>query len=83
MTTMTLEIPAATFAMIQERVAKGEAANEAAFVRDVIQNHLRDVEAQRKHLEKMIDEGLSGESVVADDAFWQARIDRLAAKSRK
>ncbi len=79
METVTVEIPESMRDSIQGRVAEGGFASISEYVSDLIRADLEQKDQER--LEDMLEEGLdSGESIVVDDAFWEAHRQRLIAK---
>jgi len=77
METMKIALPESMKAFVQKRAAEGGFSSVREYVLDLIRtDHLR---RHEEHIDELLFEGLaSGEPIEVDEAYWQAKKQKLA-----
>ena len=79
METMNIALPESMKTFVQKRAAEGNFSSVEEYVLDLIR-----ADQQRRHeerIEELLLEGLgSGEPIEVDEAYWQAKKEKLAAR---
>lgn len=79
METMKIALPESMRTFVQKRVAEGNFSSVSEYVLDLIRTDQQLRHEQR--IDELLLEGLaSGEPIVADEAYWQAKKEKLAAR---
>ena len=87
METIKIALPESMKTFVSKRVAEGGFSGISEYVLDLIradQQHLIRADQQRRHeecIDELLLEGLaSGEPIEVDEAYWQAKKEKLAAR---
>jgi len=79
METMNIALPESMKAFVQKRAAEGNFSSVGEYVLDLIR-----ADQQRRHeerLDELLLEGLaSGEPIEVDEAYWQAKREKLTVR---
>jgi antitoxin ParD1/3/4 len=80
MTTMNISLPETLKEFVDSQVEQGGYSTSSEYIRELIREDRR--RKLEQHLNSLLLEGLkSGEPILADDAFWEARKRELQDES--
>jgi antitoxin ParD1/3/4 len=79
METIKIALPEAMRSFVEKRAVEGSFSGVREYVLDVIRSDLRRRHEER--IDELLFEGLaSGEPIEVDEAYWQAKRERLVAR---